>query len=379
MSDADLIKAGTLVHSVSTTILDIPLRRPHKVAVAELHSQAIVLVRVRLRNGVEGVGESLVPGGPWWSGDSIESVHALIDGHLGPAVVGRDAARTEEIVQFLDRSYAGARFAKSGLESALWDARARSLEVPLHDLFGGRVRDELPVTWALGAAKADVVVEEIEKLLAEDAHQSFKLKMGGSDPQDDVARIRAIAAVVGDRTSLRVDLNGSWDELTADRLLPQLGEAGIEVVEQPLAGWNVDGMARLRQRHRVALMADESLLTPQDAVRLGTARACDLFAVKAAKCGGLSAMSRIGAIAGAMGLACHGGTTLETSVGTAASAHLVLASPAFTAGTELFGPLLLADDIVEEPVVYHNGNIELPTSPGTGVTLDEDKVRHYAR
>jgi muconate cycloisomerase len=84
-------------------------------------------------------------------------------------------------------------------------------------------------------------------------------------------------------------------------------------------------------------------------------------------------------VAEAAGIGCYGGTTLETSVGTAASLHLYCTLPNLSEGCELFGPLLLADDIVEEPVEYRDFQVWVPRGPGLGVSLDEEKVSHYRR
>jgi muconate cycloisomerase len=101
--------------------------------------------------------------------------------------------------------------------------------------------------------------------------------------------------------------------------------------------------------------------------------------VKIAKSGGLSAVQRVAAVAEAAGLACYGGTTIETSLGTAASAQLFCATASVRAGTELFGPLLLDDDIATEPVAYTGGDLLLNSGAGFGITIDEDKVAKYER
>jgi muconate cycloisomerase len=262
---------------------------------------------------------------------------------------------------------------------ALCDARGKALSVPLFELLGGLYRDRVPVTWAVGAEPADTVIREIEDKLAAGAHHSFKLKMGAGEPADDVARVGRIAAALASATSLRVDLNGSWDEQTATRWLPALEAAGIELIEQPVPAWNVDGLARLATRLETPLMADESIRTPHDAVRIARDHAASVLSVKIAKCGGLLPVQRIAAIADGAGISCHGGTTIESSIGTAASAHLFCATPGVNAGSELFGPLLLDGDLVEEPIHYENGHISPPTGPGLGVTLDEAIIDRYSR
>ncbi|UNB54553.1 muconate/chloromuconate family cycloisomerase [Mycolicibacterium sp. YH-1] len=364
---------------VETSLLDIPLKRPHRFSVLTIDTQAVLLVRILTSDGIVGIGEGVVPGGPWWGGESVEGMRALIDGYVGPLLIDEDALRVDYLAQRMNRLIAGASFAKSAVEMALWDICGKALGAPLWQVWGGYHRAELPVTWALGAESADLVVEEANTMLASGRHTSFKLKMGASAPADDVARVAAIAEELRERAHLSVDLNGSWDEATARRWLPALDDAGIGVVEQPLPAWDLAGAARLRHRHRLQIMADEAVLTPVDAVRVSAAHAADVFSVKIAKCGGISGLRRVAAVAEANGIACFGGTTIETSIGTAAAAHAYCSNSAVSAGTELFGPLLLADDIVEKPVEYTDGHLLLGDGPGLGVSIDEGKVEKYLR
>jgi muconate cycloisomerase len=370
---------GLRIESLSTTLVDVPLLRPHRFSVTTMTRQSMVIVRLVTSDGIEGIGEAVVPGGPWWGGESIEGIKALIDNYIAPLLTGRDASRVGAVAALLDRTIAGAQFAKAAVEMAVWDAGGKALSVPVFELLGGLYRDRIPVTWAVGADSADMVIREIEDKLATGSHRSFKLKMGAGEPADDVARIGQIAAALAGATSLRVDLNGAWDEQTATRWLPALAEAGIELIEQPLPAWNLDGLARLRSAVGVPLMADESIRTPHDADRIAREHAASVLAVKIAKCGGLISVQRIAAIADGAGIACHGGTTIESSIGTAASAHLFCATPGVSAGSELFGPLLLDGDLVEEPIRYDNGYVSPPAGPGLGVRLDDEAIDRYAR
>lgn len=371
--------ADLRIRSIRTSILDIPLVRPHRVAVATLETQPILLVRVLLANGVEGIGEGVTPGGPWWGGESVEGMQALVDRHLAPMLLGQDAGRIDQLLQQMNRSVAGANFAKAAVDMALWDALGKSYGLPVHKLLGGAHRDRLPVAWALGADPIPVVVREIEETRASRGHKRFKLKMGKMEPAEDVARVATIIRSAPSGVGFAVDLNGAWDQPTARRWAPALEDAGVDMIEQPLPRWNLDAMAQLRQASRARIMADESLLTVQDAVAIARAGAADVFAQKLAKSGGISAVQRIGVIAEACGIAGYAGTTIETSIGTAASLHAFCAQASLTAGSELFGPLLLADDLVENPVVYADGDVHLNDGPGLGVVLNEQKVRKYTR
>jgi muconate cycloisomerase len=371
--------SSLVIKSIETTLLDIPLIRPHKFSVLTIDTQTTMLVRVLTEDGIVGIGEGVVPGGPWWGGESIEGMRIMVIQYLAPLLVGEDALRVDYLAHRMDRLVTGARFAKAAVEMALWDACGKALGVPLYQLLGGAHRTSLPVTWALGAEPAPAVVDEAIQKLESGAHQRFKLKMGALAPAADVARVAEIAEALAPKAELAVDLNGSWAEQTARRWLPALDAAGITVVEQPLPAWNIEGAARIRSSQGCALMADESVLTAHDAQALVTASAADMLALKLAKSGGITAIRQIAAIAEAAGVSCYGGTTIETSVGTAAAAHAFCSCAPLTAGTELFGPLLLADDIAENPARYHEGKLLLGGGPGLGVILDEDKVAKYAR
>jgi muconate cycloisomerase len=371
--------AGPRVETVRTTLVDLPLRRPHQFRDSTMEAQAVLLVRVTTGDGVVGVGEGVVPGGPWWGGESVETMQVVVDRYLAPLAVGADLGRLPALRDRMDRLVAANPFAKCALETAMWDAWARTLGLPLHALLGGRCRDALPVTWAIGAADPDVVVDEALAKVESGGHTSIKLKMGALEPAADVARVEKIASSLAQVTSVRVDLNGAWDELTATRLLPRLEQAGIDLVEQPTPAWDVDALARLCALLRIPVMADESLRSDHDALTLAARRAADVFSLKIGKSGGYLATQRIAAVAQAAGIACHGGTGIESSLGTLAGAHLLATLPAVTWGSELFGPLLMTDGLLAEPLDYRDGALHLPDGPGLGIDLDEDRVARYAR
>ena len=142
---------------------------------------------------------------------------------------------------------------------------------------------------------------------------------------------------------------------------------------------NVQGLARLTRYFEVPIMADEAAGTVVDAFKLASNYAGSVFALKIAKSGGLSNIQRQAAIAQGAGISLYGGTMLEGTIGTLASAHVFATLPNLDWGTELFGPLLLTDDIVNTPITYGNGVLELPQGPGLGISINWNKVETYKR
>ena len=367
------------IQKVESRILDVPLIRPHGFATTTSTEQHILLVSVHLENGVIGYGEGVVPGGPWWGGESVETMKALVDGYLAPVLIGRAVSELAGIMADLERVVARARYAKAAVDVAMHDAWARSLNVPVRDLLGGTVRDKVDVTWALGVLPLDVAVAEIEERIEEFGNRSFKLKMGAGDPAEDTRRVAELAREVGDRVSLRIDINARWDRRTALHYLPILAEAGVELFEQPTPADDLETLREITRRTNVSVMADESVWTPAEALAVVKAQAADVIALKTTKHGGLLESKKIAAVAEAGGLACHGATSLEGPIGTAASLQFAASTKAISYGTELFGPQLLKDTYIVQEFEYKDGQVAIPQGPGLGVDVDMDKVNFYTR
>lgn len=367
------------IDRVETVVLDVPLRRPHRFARVSMDTQPIMLLFLRTRGGVTGVGEGTVPAGPWWGGESVETMALVVERYFTPILLGRRVDDIAATMAALNDVAANNLFAKAAVEVALHDAWARALGVPVHTLLGGPARTSVPVTWALGTEAADVVADEAMAKLDAGLHHSFKLKMGSQRPADDVARVTAVAEKLAGSAGVRVDLNARWDRLTSLTWLPRLAEAGVELVEQPVPGPEFEDLAEINRALPIPVMADESLRTPTDALRLARHRAADVFSLKTTKSGGLRATRAIAEIAAAAGIPCHAGTSIEGPIGTAASLHAACATPAVTWGSELFGPLLMREELLTTPLRYVDGELHLPDGPGLGVELDLDAVARFRR
>jgi muconate cycloisomerase len=196
--------------------------------------------------------------------------------------------------------------AKAAIESALFDAVGKTLGVPAVQLLGGAVRESLPVLWTLASGDPAQEIEEAERKLAARLHNTFKVKIGAQTPEADIARLSSLARALTDRASLIVDANQAWDETTALRYLPVLAELGVRLVEQPLPAWNLAGMARLRARSTVPLMADECVFSAHDMLDVVRTGAADVVSLKLVKHGGLLATRNVAAVAEAAGIGLYG-------------------------------------------------------------------------
>jgi muconate cycloisomerase len=367
------------VDDIDTFIVDLPTIRPHVLSMTTMYRQTVVVVRLRCSDGITGLGEGTTIGGLRYGDESPEGIKLAIDTYIAPILRTCDPSRVGAAMAAIGKEVVGNHFAKCAIETALLDAMGKRVGLPVSELLGGRQRDSVPVAWTLASGDTARDIDEAEKMLAARRHNIFKLKIGSRPVNADVAHVAAIKAALGDRASVRVDVTQAWREQSADRGIAMLEAAGVDLVEQPIARANRAGMARLAARHGIAVMADEALHGPEDAFDFAARAAADVFAVKIAPSGGPSAAGRVGAIAAAAGVALYGGTMLEAGIGTIASAHLFATFPKLEWGTELFGPLLLTEEILAEPLSYRDFALHLPASPGLGIALDEDKIAFFRR
>lgn len=365
------------IERVETFLVDLPTIRPHQLAMTTMHGQTLMLVQVYCSDGTVGIGEGTTIGGLAYSEESPESMKLTVDTYIAPLLIGANANHVPALMAILNRDITGNRFAKSAIETALYDALGKRRGMPVSELLGGRLRSHLEVAWTLASGNTQKDIEEAERMLSERRHRIFKLKIGRRSVSEDVAHVAAIKKALGDRGEVRVDVNMAWSELEAREGMAALADVGCTLVEQPVR--TQAAMKAIARRFPIALMADELLQGPRSAMDLAAEYCADVFAVKIEQAGGLRAAQHIAAIAQAREIGLYGGTMLEGAVSTIASAHVFSTFGQLDWGTELFGPLLITEEILQKPLRYEDFGLYVPDAPGLGICLDEDKVRFYTR
>ncbi|WP_018479769.1 muconate/chloromuconate family cycloisomerase [Pontibacter roseus] len=367
------------IERVETIIVDLPTIRPHHLSMAVMRKQTMVIVRLFCSDGIEGIGEATTIGGLSYGDESPEGMKLTIDTYIAPLLQGKSARSANALMSLLDHHIQGNYFVKSAIETALLDAQGKRIGVSVAHLLGGAVTKTLPVLWTLASGDTTKDIEEAHALLADGRHKAFKLKIGRKPPKEDIAHVAAIKEAVGADTVVTVDVNQAWSESVAKQGIAQLQLAGIDLIEQPIHKTNFDGLARLTRYFEVPIMADEAVATVSDAFKLAKVGGGSVFALKIAKAGGLVNIQKQAAIAQGAGISIYGGTMLEGTIGSVASAQVFSTLPTLDWGTELFGPLLLTDDIVKTRVRYGNGVMEIPQGPGLGIELELNQVEKYKR
>ncbi|NUF64046.1 muconate/chloromuconate family cycloisomerase [Acinetobacter bereziniae] len=365
--------------SIETLLVEIPTIRPHKMAVATMQTQTLMLIKITTEDGFVGWGEATTIGGLGYGEESPESVQTNIDTYFAPLLKTLSGLNIAQTMQVIQRNINGNRFAKCAIQTALLDIQSQRLGIPVSELLGGRLRDTISVLWVLASGDTEKDIAEAKKMITAKRHNIFKLKIGSRPLEQDIEHVLAIKQALGSEISIRVDVNRAWSELTAIKGIKMLQDGGVDLIEQPCAIQNIDAMQRLTRKFDIAIMADESLMGPQSAYELAKCNAASVFAVKVAQSGGLIEACEVGKLANLAGIDLYGGTMLEGPVGTIASAHVFSTFSNLAYGTELFGPLLLTEQILKKPLQYENFELKIPTASGLGIELDEDKIDKLRR
>jgi L-alanine-DL-glutamate epimerase-like enolase superfamily enzyme len=326
------------------------------------------IVRILTEDGLEGVGEISITA----PRIGLTLCHAA-DTLVGPAIVGLDEMRLPVVMAAIDRALMGelsAPYLRAAFEMAVLDLQGKRIGCPVFQLLGGKARDRVALAWGI-YQKAPAEMAADARVAVEAGYAAIKLKVGRR-LEEDLAAVRAVVAAIGPDVPLRLDANMAWKSVpeAVAAIDAFAAIARIAWVEQPLPRTNLDGLRLLRQRSRVPIMADESLQTPFDAWEVARREAADVFNVYLVEAGGILPARQILDFAATLDIPCILGSQAELGIGTAAAAHLAVATGSLTLPIETFGPLRYPDDIVVATPRIDGGHLYPPDGPGLGVELD---------
>lgn len=355
----------------------IPVRAPRTKPMVAAYGPPLVvsdfgIVRLLTEDGLEGLGEISMNGGRTGA-IQCQDVNELI----APALAGADARDIRGLIGAMDRILDGSEAAKAGVEMALFDVLGKCLDVPVYQLLGGKVRDRAPVCWGLGFGSPELGAEEAARYVA-NGFGTIKIKVGRPGTDLDVTMIATVRRRLGDAVNLKVDANTAYSSpMQAVQEIRRMEEYRLQLVEQPLKGDQLEGMAFVRGHISTPVLADESMWRWQDAYDIARSGAADVLSVYLSEAGGLLAAAKAFAIGEAAGLPALIGSQCELGIATAAMAHLAVTMPNLAYESDITGHLRYPVDIIHERLDYAGGAIRPPEAPGLGVTLNEDVLERW--
>ena len=348
---------------ISTRLVSAPLHTPFVTALRTATHADSLLVEIS-DDELSGWGEA--PQVWKVTGESLAGAQACVEGPITTALDGLGPDDLTEALRRVQNAAAGNFGAKAAVDIALHDLAARRRGQTLHGFLGSTV-DTVRTDVTLSVGDADALAAAGQARVA-DGFDVLKVKVG-TDAVADVERVRRVREAIGPEPTLRLDANQGWsrrDAVTAIRALEDAGCA-IELVEQPVAADDLEGMAWVTDRVGTPILADESVYGVRDLVAVIRQGAADLVNVKLAKCGGLGPARTLLELARAHGIRTIVGSMMESHVGVGAAAALVSAYPT-SAVNDLDAAWWLREAPVAGGIRYEGSLIHLPTAPGLGVT-----------
>jgi muconate cycloisomerase len=362
---------------IETIPVELPLnaQRAMRTSWGFHRTSPFVFVKVHTDAGITGLGE--VSCTPIWSGEDHRTATHCIADYLAPHLVGTDPTEIERLTKKMNSALAGNPFTKSGLEMALWDILGKACGLPVYRLLGGPVRDFVPTKFSISGLEPPKAAELASWAVGQ-GFRAMKVKVG-IEPEQDIARVRAVREAIGPDIRLGVDANAGWSPRVAIQTIRRLTEFNIFFAEQPVSAANLAWLADVRRQVPVPIMADESVYTLQDAIAIVRAEAADILSVYVGK-GGIGSARKIAAVAEGAGLTCTVGSNLEMGVASAAMIHLAMATPGIGAEEfpcDIIGPFYYDECLLKESLPLVGGQARPFERPGLGVELDEEKVARY--
>lgn len=342
----------------------IPLKTPFITALRRVDVAEDVIVKVVTDDGHTGFGNA--PATVVITGDSHESVAAAVQKTIGPKLIGRDIDDREDILETIQKAMVHNTSAKAALDMAVHDLFGQKYNLPLYKFFGGR-KKRLSSDLTISVNAPETMAEDAKKAVAR-GYRHLKLKVG-IDETEDFQRVTAIRQAVGPDITLRLDANQGWQPKEAIRLIRRMEDADlrIELVEQPVPAWDIDGLKQVTDHVDTPIMADEAAFSPRDVFRLLSQRACDLINIKLMKAGGLYPAYQMAMLAQSAGIQCMMGCMLESKVGITAAAALS-AGVGMITKNDLDAADLMAADPVKGGIAYAGEELLLPETAGLGIT-----------
>ncbi|MCE7003058.1 hypothetical protein LWC34_09490 [Kibdelosporangium philippinense] len=364
------------IRSVEVFPVDVPFAKNFVLGSGPVGSPnqagTVVFVKLTTEDGVVGWGEQRAL--PSWSYETAETITVVIKRYFEPILLGLSVFDVEAFHAAANRLLSpsvsnGFPFARAAVDLAMHDAAGRAVGLPVHALLGGKVHDEIPLCSAIGVDSPEAVRERVRQ---SSDYAAYKVKIGGN-PDSDIAAVKTVAEVAGGKP-IWLDANQSYRPSALRELLNAIADVPkVHCVEQPVPSTDTLAMQRLRSMINLPIAIDEGSFTAADLARAVRLDAADLVVIKICKSGGLRNALKTANVGLANGLELLASGLTDCGVGFAAALHLFsqldLALPA-----ELNGPELLADLYVDGLRIT-KAVATVPTAPGLGVEVDEDRIR----
>jgi O-succinylbenzoate synthase len=355
------------IERLELRLLKLPLVHFFETSFDRIYDKQFIVVRVE-GDGAVGYGECVADRDPYYSAETNETVWHVISEFVVPRVVGVEFAHPREIFGAL-KAIRGHNMAKAAVEMAAWDLCARQRGEPLSRTLGG-TRDRIASGVSIGIQDSlEDLVAKVERELAA-GYRRIKIKIKPGWDLDAVERVRTRFGSI----PLMVDANAAYTMADADHLA-RLDAYDLMMIEQPLDYDDIADHACLQRRLKTPICLDESIKTIGAAREAIATGACRIINIKPGRIGGFAASIKVHDLCAEHNVPVWHGGMLESGIGRAANIHLSTLPNFSLPGDIAASKRYFAPDLIDPPIeVAADGTIAVPTGPGLGVTIRDDRV-----
>jgi o-succinylbenzoate synthase len=351
------------ISSVVLHRVRVPFVEPFRISNGVVAEKDAILIELTTHEGVVGWGEASPMSGSFYSSATPDSSWTILKNEIVPALLSDgkfDPTRIHD------------NFARAGIEGALWDAYAHTRQMPLCDLFGIQ-RRPVPSGVAIGIFDTiDELLERVRRYVSE-GYQRVKIKI---QPGWDIEPVTAVRSNFPE-LPLMIDANAAYT-LDNSHIFRELDNFQLMMIEQPLAAAAIAEAGELQANLKTPLCADESADSLAALDQLITHNAARIINIKVQRVGGLSGALSMLQAARAADLQCWVGTMPELGIASTQALHLAM-HPGFSFPTDIEASSRWYTDDVIQPVITidESGFIDVPRGPGSGFTVDPEKLQRY--
>lgn len=355
--------------------LEMPLVAPFTTSFSTQTHKRCFLVEATLETDdgerLTGWGENVALDSPFYSSEYLAGSADVVQHWIAPLLLAVDDLTAETVSHHL-RAIVGHPMSKASVEMAVLDAQLRR-EGRSFASYLGATATTVPSGVSVGIQESTAASVDAVRGYVEQGYARIKLKIR---PGADLAPVAAVRRELGDDLPFQVDANAAYTLADAARLR-RLDEHGLLLIEQPLGEADLRQHAELARLMQTPICLDESIVSAEAAADAIAMRAAAVINVKPGRVGGYLEARRIHDVARANGIAVWCGGMLETGLGRAANAALA-ALPGFTLPGDISGSdRFFAEDVVTEPIVMHDGVVDVPQGPGFGVEIDRERLERF--
>jgi L-alanine-DL-glutamate epimerase-like enolase superfamily enzyme len=356
------------ITKVEAEALTLPLIRPFITSFAVWRDYKNVLVRVETDSGIVGIGEAAPT--PQYDGETQEGTMEKIRNFLAPAVIDCDPFELTTISRRMEAALVGSRPAKAAVDMALYDILGKAFEVPVYQILGGLVQPSFTSARCLSFKPADEMVAGMRACIDE-GYTTFEVKMSGS-PEDDMQHIAALISAVPEDIVMIFDPNEKWGVSNAIKLgllvTDKWGALPNVYFEQPVPRADLQGMALVRSRTPIQIVADEPVTSAEAVFEIARVGAADMVNIKIMKVGGIRRCLDAIAVAEAAGIRYRIDCMGESKIANTAGAHLAAATNHELADLDVHMNITgEASRLFRGGLTIVDGKVRVPTGPGLGV------------